>query len=167
MTQHDSYCLCRYNYVAKKLYRRLLQLGGTALLPLSLGDDQHDLGYDAALDPWLKELCTKLLHIYPLSPGLEPISHSILYPPIILHYFTLYIRIYLDITFCSLPPRYKLIPLDISPLSSVLQNISTSHKPSRKHPYIAHLVGNERVTSPTHFQDVRLITLDIANAGIR
>ena len=41
-------CMCiymhRYNFVAKKLHRRLLQLGGTPLLPLALADDQHDLG---------------------------------------------------------------------------------------------------------------------------
>ncbi|KAL2782292.1 NADPH-dependent diflavin oxidoreductase 1 isoform d [Daubentonia madagascariensis] len=34
----------KYNFVAKKLHRRLLQLGGSALLPLCLGDDQHELG---------------------------------------------------------------------------------------------------------------------------
>lgn len=36
--------LQRFNFVAKKLYRRLLQLGGRALLPVCLGDDQHELG---------------------------------------------------------------------------------------------------------------------------
>lgn len=35
---------CRFNFVAKKLHRRLLQLGGSALLPVCLGDDQHELG---------------------------------------------------------------------------------------------------------------------------
>jgi len=34
----------RFNFVAKKLYRRLLILGATALVPLGLADDQHDLG---------------------------------------------------------------------------------------------------------------------------
>lgn len=34
----------RFNFVAKKLHRRLLQLGGAALLPVCLGDDQHELG---------------------------------------------------------------------------------------------------------------------------
>lgn len=37
-------CPCRFNFVAKKLHRRLLQLGGSALLPACLGDDQHELG---------------------------------------------------------------------------------------------------------------------------
>lgn len=39
-----SLSLQRFNFVAKKLHRRLLQLGGRALLPVCLGDDQHELG---------------------------------------------------------------------------------------------------------------------------
>lgn len=35
----------RYNYVAKKLYRRLLQLGGKSVMPLGLADEQHEFGY--------------------------------------------------------------------------------------------------------------------------
>ena len=38
-------CLYRFNFIAKKLYKRLIQLGGTSLQPLGLADDQHDLGY--------------------------------------------------------------------------------------------------------------------------
>jgi len=34
----------RFNFVAKKLHKRLLMLGATALVPLGLADDQHDLG---------------------------------------------------------------------------------------------------------------------------
>ena len=66
--------------MAKKLHRRLVQLGGTPLLPLSLGDDQHDLGPDAAVDPWLQSLCAELLRLYPLPAGQEPIPDSTLYP---------------------------------------------------------------------------------------
>lgn len=35
----------RFNFVAKKLSKRLLQLGANALLPVGLADDQHDLGW--------------------------------------------------------------------------------------------------------------------------
>lgn len=35
----------RFNFIAKKLYKRLIQLGGTSLQSLGLADDQHDLGY--------------------------------------------------------------------------------------------------------------------------
>ena len=38
-------CFCRFNFIAKKLYKRLIQLGGTNLQSLGLADDQHDLGY--------------------------------------------------------------------------------------------------------------------------
>lgn len=34
----------RFNFVAKKLHKRLLQLGACVLLPVGLADDQHDLG---------------------------------------------------------------------------------------------------------------------------
>ena len=37
--------MLRFNFVAKKLHKRLLMLGATALVPLGLADDQHDLGY--------------------------------------------------------------------------------------------------------------------------
>jgi len=34
----------RFNFIAKKLHKRLLMLAATALVPLGLADDQHDLG---------------------------------------------------------------------------------------------------------------------------
>lgn len=34
----------RFNFVAKKLHKRLLQLGASMLLPVGHADDQHDLG---------------------------------------------------------------------------------------------------------------------------
>lgn len=34
----------RFNFVAKKLHKRLIQLGANPLLPVGLGDEQHDLG---------------------------------------------------------------------------------------------------------------------------
>ncbi|KAK9502323.1 hypothetical protein O3M35_011116 [Rhynocoris fuscipes] len=45
----------KFNFIGKKLYKRLLQLGASSILPLGLGDDQHDLGSDAVVLPWLKK----------------------------------------------------------------------------------------------------------------
>lgn len=42
-----------YNFVAKKLDKRLSDLGGMAIIEKGLGDDQHPSGYEGALDPWL------------------------------------------------------------------------------------------------------------------
>ncbi|KAK6756509.1 hypothetical protein RB195_014741 [Necator americanus] len=50
----------KYNFAAKKVFRRLLQLGGDCLLDIGLADDQHEIGIDGALSPWRRELWDKL-----------------------------------------------------------------------------------------------------------
>lgn len=62
----------KFNFVAKRLHKRLLQLGAQSLIPIGLGDDQHDLGYDATADPWIASLWTKLSLVYPLPQGVSP-----------------------------------------------------------------------------------------------
>ncbi|KAL6228457.1 hypothetical protein ACLB2K_002407 [Fragaria x ananassa] len=42
-----------FNFVAKKLDRRILDLGATPIVERGLGDDQHPSGYEAVLDPWM------------------------------------------------------------------------------------------------------------------
>lgn len=64
----------KFNFAAKKLNKRLLHLGAQPIVPLGLGDDQHDLGYDAVVDPWLESLRRALLMIYPLPKGVEPLD---------------------------------------------------------------------------------------------
>jgi sulfite reductase alpha subunit-like flavoprotein len=49
-----------YNVVAKKLGKRLEALGGQQIVELGLGDDQHPIGFEAALDPWLTGLWRSL-----------------------------------------------------------------------------------------------------------
>lgn len=39
--------------------------------------------------------------------------------------------------------------------------------PSEQQPFLAPMVTNQRVTSPSHFQDVRLIEFDITGSGLR
>jgi len=45
----------KFNFVGKRLFRRMMQLGGKPILNICLGDDQHDLGYEGVVDPWLEE----------------------------------------------------------------------------------------------------------------
>lgn len=68
-----------FNFAAKKLFKRLLQLGGTPLLPRGDGDDQHALGLEGALDPWLQQLWDILLTKYPLPEGVSVLPDSTLY----------------------------------------------------------------------------------------
>lgn len=55
----------RFNFCAKKLYRRLLQLGGTSVIEPGYADDQHDLGVDAVVDPWIAKLWQNLVQFSP------------------------------------------------------------------------------------------------------
>ncbi|KAJ3335833.1 NAPDH-dependent diflavin reductase, partial [Kappamyces sp. JEL0680] len=57
---------------------RLQQLGATPLLPRGDGDDQHYLGIDGALDPWLQEWWDKALQLFPLPSGLDIIPETVL-----------------------------------------------------------------------------------------
>ncbi|XP_071485493.1 NADPH-dependent diflavin oxidoreductase 1-like [Diadema antillarum] len=139
----------KFNYVAKKLYRRLLQLGASSLVPLGLGDDQHDLGPDAVIDPWLQTLWTEVLLHHPLPPGQELIPASV----------------------CP-PGRYTVHFLkgeengvDSSPHHTVKQQ--SGRAPSNLCPFHARMVEIKRVTATDHFQDVRLVKLDITDSNIR
>ncbi|XP_050227357.1 NADPH-dependent diflavin oxidoreductase 1 isoform X2 [Mercurialis annua] len=55
----------KFNFVAKKLDRRLLDLGAMAIVERGLGDDQHPSGYEGALDIWMSSLWSALCHINP------------------------------------------------------------------------------------------------------
>ncbi|XP_027821864.1 NADPH-dependent diflavin oxidoreductase 1 isoform X6 [Ovis aries] len=138
----------KFNFVAKKLHRRLLQLGGSALLPVCLGDDQHELGPDAAIDPWLQDLWEKVLgpHPVPLNLGLNP-------PGV------------------PWPSKFTLQFLKDTPTSGpeelCVAGTDPQGPPSELQPFLAPMVSNQRVTGPSHFQDVRLIEFDISGSGMR
>lgn len=137
----------KFNFVAKKLHRRLLQLGGAALLPVCLGDDQHELGPDGAIDPWLHSLWEKVLGLHPVPPGLGEIPPGVPLPS----KFTLR---FLQEAPGPCPPEQHAAQAD------------PPSPPSELRPFLAPMVTNQRVTGPSHFQDVRLIEFDIADSGI-
>ncbi|KAL2100070.1 hypothetical protein ACEWY4_004464 [Coilia grayii] len=135
----------KFNFVAKKLSKRLLQLGANALLPVGLADDQHDLGSDAVIDPWLKAFWEKALALYPLLPGQSLMKDEE-----------------------PLPPRYTFQFLDniLEQSGSRVLAQEASGPPSSARPFLARVVSNRRVTSLTHFQDVRQIEFDISGSNI-
>lgn len=66
----------KFNFVAKRLNRRLEQLGANILIPIGLCDDQHDLGPSAVYESWLNDLWESLLLRLPLPPGQTPLPET-------------------------------------------------------------------------------------------
>lgn len=58
-----------FNWAAKKLRRRLGQLGGEELMEAGLADDEDAAGPDTVAGPWIKALWEKL------APGVAPGTH--------------------------------------------------------------------------------------------
>ena len=144
-----SYAVCglgdssysKFNFAAKKLHKRLLQLGASPLLLPALGDDQHDLGPDAAVNPWLESLWPKTLEMFPLPKGLEPLSPNYLFPP-----------------------KFSVESANVCP--DTAQVITRGESYSSENPYFSSVVSNEKMTPEDHFQDVRLVTLDLDDLGL-
>nr|XP_054769944.1 NADPH-dependent diflavin oxidoreductase 1-like [Lytechinus pictus] len=141
----------KFNYVAKKLFRRLVQLGASSLIPPGLGDDQHDLGPDAVIDPWLDTLWKELLSFYPLPSGLEIIPANVCPPS------------RFNVQFVD--TKENGFTKDITDTEMVEPRRSVA--PNNLCPFHAKMVANVRQTAQEHFQDVRLVKLDVQEANIK
>ncbi|KAM0282682.1 hypothetical protein ACHAQH_002879 [Verticillium albo-atrum] len=71
----------KFNWAARKLHKRLEQLGANEFYPRGEGDEQDDDGIDQTFLRWSIDLRTKLLDYYPLPAGLSPIPDAALLPP--------------------------------------------------------------------------------------
>lgn len=127
----------KYNFVAKKLNRRLQQLGGRRLIDIGLADDQHDWGADAAIDPWITEMWSELVKHYPVPEGaLNPMSGALS------------------------PQRFEIHNTKVIEKGEIMQSSSYS----RGHPYFAPVKMNPRVTSADHFQNTISVIFDTSEA---
>lgn len=57
----------KFNWVGKRLSKRLVQLGAKEILPIGLCDDQHDLGIAAVYVPFIRDCFQKLMELYPIE----------------------------------------------------------------------------------------------------
>ncbi|XP_057323905.1 NADPH-dependent diflavin oxidoreductase 1 [Microplitis mediator] len=143
----------KYNYAAKKLNKRLSQLGGTSLISIGLADDQHDLGIDATVDPWIQQLWNEINIIYNNIPSIS---------------FNIY-----DNNNKEIEERYDISILSnhhnnnnndlnkIDRLSDVkvYNNIYMRELDVNDELKVCKIIGNTRITARDHYQDVRLIKL--------
>lgn len=64
----------KFNFVAKRLARRLCDLGATPIIETGLADDQHDLGPDAVAEPWIQKFWNVVGKIYNFTPNFKSLE---------------------------------------------------------------------------------------------
>ncbi|CAM1511227.1 Fc.00g087400.m01.CDS01 [Cosmosporella sp. VM-42] len=133
-----------FNWAARKLNRRLDQLGATTFADGFEADEQFPDGIDGSFVRWAEGLYNHLLEHYPAPLGLLPIPDNV-----------------------PLPPRWSLKKaFERDPtMNGYAEPILSGPPPDRLLPvpdgWDATLVGNDRLTPESHWQDVRLISFDI------
>ncbi|KAI0206460.1 riboflavin synthase domain-like protein [Astrocystis sublimbata] len=70
----------QYNWAARKLHKRLEQLGASEFMPRGEADERHEDGVDGTFLPWCLTLQTFLEKNYPLPPNLSPIPLDVQLP---------------------------------------------------------------------------------------
>ncbi|KAH8430482.1 NAPDH-dependent diflavin reductase [Aspergillus melleus] len=146
----------KFNWAARKLNKRLQQLGANEVYPCGEADQQHPEGLEGTFLPWMTDLRKHLLETYPLPPGLDPIPDD-----------------------AQLPPKWVLQPQaqDTSDQTDTsVPGTQEAHAESDAFPGLtrldhdlrpipdtlaATLTGNKRVTPPKHWQDVRHVSLTV------
>ncbi|KAI0087697.1 riboflavin synthase domain-like protein [Irpex rosettiformis] len=126
-TAYEKFC-----WAAKLLERRLLSLGATQLVERGDADDQHHLGIDGALDPWIKKLTKDLLTAFPLPPGLEVIPDG------------------------KPPPRVAITELNGRNSKGPVETVEETESGC----FASTVARNVRITSQDWYQDVRHLEFD-------
>ncbi|KAJ7555508.1 hypothetical protein O6H91_05G042300 [Diphasiastrum complanatum] len=173
----------KYNVVAKKLDRRLLDLGAKFIVLKGLGDDQHPLGYEAALDPWLDSLWLALGEHIPFPSGfsdvetenaclnqLDPPKYRIIYYPnetSRLYGASADFHINLRDIWDEHEKARTMVESASGPLPVSLVCGSESYGHVRHQPIFSRVLCNVRLTEEDHEQDVRHIEFDLRGSGVQ
>ncbi|KRY01855.1 NADPH-dependent diflavin oxidoreductase 1 [Trichinella pseudospiralis] len=122
-----------FNYAARKLHARLLQLGAGALLDVGLADDQHPLGYESVVSVWKKNFWTEFHQLHPEVP--QPSEAE-----------------------TSLQNRFNIAWQDHCVIGEISEKFQLDEQSQLVQ---AEVVENRRITAEDHFQDVRLISFEL------
>lgn len=134
----------KFNWAARKMDKRLRQLGATSLLDHCEADEQGDEGTDGAFLAWLDLFRKTVLAAFPLPAGLDPIPNDVLLPS----------KYRLEAAIASSQPVEPAKHQASKGLHTTAAAANTSSST-----FSAVLEKNERVTPPDHWQDVRFMRL--------
>lgn len=139
----------KFNWAARKLHKRLEQLGAQDVVGRGEADEQHDEGVDGAFLPWCRDLKNWLEEQYPLPAEVAAIpDDDFLEPKFILQ------QAGADL------PNLSTLSIASTPISAPTQ--ACNPPPlllSYPDAHLTRVVENKRITPSTHFQDVRHISL--------
>ncbi|RSL64821.1 NADPH-dependent diflavin oxidoreductase 1 [Fusarium euwallaceae] len=134
----------KFNWAARKLNRRLEQLGATTFIESFEADEQFPDGIDGSFVRWSETLSKHLLEHHPPPFGLKPIPDNVILPP--------------KWSLKSALENSQVVNGHSSPQLSELPPASLLPIPNG---WTATLADNVRFTPETHWQDVRLVSFDI------
>ncbi|KJY01844.1 nadph-dependent fmn fad containing oxidoreductase like protein [Zymoseptoria brevis] len=151
----------QFNVAHRMLHGRLVQLGAKPFCERGEGNEQHPEGHSAGFREWIVVFRNTLLEAFPLPQDIEPIPDDVF-----------------------VEPKWRLEMIESSQNGSLALSMNGdadgNHTngasiPSTATPqdipddcllpivdgFTASIASNERLTSPDHFQDVRLLDLRI------
>ncbi|KAK9469199.1 hypothetical protein V1512DRAFT_255723 [Lipomyces arxii] len=128
----------KFNWAAKKVHKRMLQLGAVEICMRGEGDESASGGIEHAYSEWELTLCSSLLNLYPIPEGVDAIPDTVLLPP------------EFSVTVLS-----DLPPAPITDEAALLKSRVTSTVK------LGTVGRNARTTPATHFQDTREFVLTI------
>ncbi|EEB05946.2 NADPH-dependent diflavin oxidoreductase [Schizosaccharomyces japonicus yFS275] len=131
----------RFNWTAKKLDRRLQQLGANRICLRGEGDEQHELGVPGLFAYWLTHLNAAIARYR--TPNRPALTKDALLEPVF------------DIRFLS--PSVD--ESDLADLSLTKDHLSPSTFKCTERVNYAIVEENNRMTAPDHWQDVRHVKL--------
>ncbi|KAJ4406467.1 NAPDH-dependent diflavin reductase [Neurospora sp. IMI 360204] len=170
----------KFNWAARKLRVRLLQLAASEFFRPGEADERHENGLDSIYLPWYQELKESLLSQFPLPEGMEPMPDDAQLPP------------KYNIRLGSVKDKITNGEGHLSPaehgekLAAKFERMSTDSQeneapgqkdgtgvpdfpPAKLLPipgsFTAEVVCNKRVTPEDHWQDVRHIELKVRTLG--
>ncbi|OQV03978.1 Oxidoreductase NAD-binding domain-containing protein [Cladophialophora immunda] len=134
----------KFNWAARKLDKRLRQLGASSIVEPCEADEQGDEGTDGAFLAWLQQFRKSILTTFPLADDQIPIPNDVL-----------------------LPSKWRLQKtfdhLDTSVTSPIANGTyppsSAAGRNSSLNSFSVSLETNQRVTPSDHWQDVRFLSL--------
>ena len=157
--------LFRFNWAARKLDKRLKQLGALEIIAACEADEQGDEGYffkrhlgkinfanikrstDGSVLAWSQAFRSRILNVYPLDGGRQPIPNDVPMPT----------KWRLQMLETNSGPNTHSEGLPKNAVPQADQIDQDSYNPTST--FRASLRKNDRVTPSSHWQDVRFLSL--------